>query len=76
MIFDRIEWDEFNLDHATKRLTAPEIEQAIWNAGRMVPHREHPDRALFQSVTDGGKAVVVIVEIIHDGVRPITGWEA
>lgn len=76
MIFDRIEWDEFNLDHATKRLTAAEIEQAIWNADRMFPHREHPDRALFQSVTDGGKAVVVIVAVLHDGVRPITGWEA
>ncbi len=29
MIFDHIEWDEYNLDHATKRLTAAEIEQAI-----------------------------------------------
>ena len=76
MIFDRIEWDEHDLDHATKRLTAAEIEQAIWNADRMVPHREHPERGLFRSVTDGGKVVVVIVEIVHDGVRPITGWEA
>ena len=32
MIFDRIEWDAHNLDHATERLTAAEIEQAIWNA--------------------------------------------
>jgi hypothetical protein len=76
MIFDRIEWDEHNLDHATKRLTAAEIEQAIWNADRMFPHRARPSRALFRSVTDGGKAVVVIVEIVDDGVRPITGWEA
>ena len=60
MIFDRIEWDELNLDHATKRLTAEEIEQAIWNADRMFPHREDPDRTLFRSVTDGGKAVVVL----------------
>ena len=72
MIFDHIEWDEHNLDHATKRLTAAEIEQAIWNADRMFPHREHPERALFRSVTDGGKAVVVIVEIVGDGVRPVT----
>ena len=48
MIFDHIEWDEHNLDHATRRLTAAEIEQAIWNADRMFPHREHPDRALFR----------------------------
>ncbi len=34
MIIDRIEWDERNFDHATKRLTAAEIEQAIWNADR------------------------------------------
>ena len=32
MIFDHIEWDEYNLDHATKRLTAAKIEQAIRNA--------------------------------------------
>ncbi len=76
MIFDRIEWDEFNLDHATRRLTAAEIEQAIWNADRMFPYREHPSRALLRSVSDGGKAVVVIVPIVvGDGVRPITGWE-
>jgi hypothetical protein len=76
MIFDRIEWDEHNLDHATRRLTAAEIEQAIWNADRMFSHRAHPGRTLFRSMTDGGKAVVVIVEIVGDGVRPITGWEA
>ncbi len=29
MIFYDVEWDEYNLDHATKRLTAVEIEQAI-----------------------------------------------
>ena len=76
MIFDHIEWDERNLDHATRRLTAAEIGQAIWTADRLFPHREHADWALFRSVTDGGKAVVVIVEIVSDGVRPITGWEA
>lgn len=75
MIFDRIEWDETNLDHATRRLTAGEIEQAIWNAERMTRHREHSDRGLFRSVTDGGKRVLVIVQIVRDGVRPITGWE-
>lgn len=64
-----------NLDHATRRLTAAEIEQALWNADRMIPHRTHPDRALFRSVTDGGKRVLVVVQIVADGVRPITGWE-
>lgn len=75
MIFDHIEWDEHNLDHATTRLTAVEIEQAIWSAARMRRHKDDPDRALIRSVTDGGKSVVVIVQIVRDGVRPITGWE-
>jgi len=44
MIFDRIEWDEHNLDHATRRLTAAEIEQAILNARRMRKHSREPDR--------------------------------
>jgi len=76
MIFDRIEWDEHNLDHATRRLTAAEIEQAILNAPRMRKHLSDPDRGRIESVTDGGKSVVVIVQILHDAVPPITGWEA
>ncbi|MGC0145031.1 hypothetical protein [Pseudactinotalea sp. Z1732] len=73
MIFDRVEWDEHNLGHATRRLTAAEIEQAIWNADRMFPSRKEPDRGLFRSVTDRGKDAVVVVQILRDGVRPITG---
>ena len=76
MIFDRIEWDEHNLrprDHEAHRRRD---RAGDLNANRMVPHREHADRGLFRSVTDGGKSVVVIVEILHNGVRPITGWEA
>lgn len=76
MIFDRIEWDEYNLDHATRRLTADEIEQVIRNARGMTPSRTHTDRATFQSTTDGGRAAVVIVQVVRDGVRPITAWEA
>jgi hypothetical protein len=37
VIFDRIERDDDNLDHATRRATAAEIEQAIFNARRAVP---------------------------------------
>jgi hypothetical protein len=54
--------DEHNLDHATKRLTAEEIEQAIWNAPRIRASRRNPGRA--------------IVALVPNGVRPITGWEA
>ncbi len=76
MIFGWIEWDEHNLDHATRRLTAAEIEQAMLNAPRMRKHPRDPERGRIESVTDGGKSVVVIVQILHDGLRPITGWEA
>lgn len=75
MILDYIEWDEHNLDHATKRLTATEIEQAVWNATSAARHRTDPDRRMIRSVTDGGKRVVVIVQVVGHGVRPITAWE-
>ena len=61
--------------HATKRLTAAEIEQAIWNATTASRHKTDVDRRLIRSATDGGKRVIVIVQVVHDGVRPITGWE-
>lgn len=75
MIFDHIEWDEHNLEHATKRLTAAEIEQAIWNATSWQKHSTEEDRRLIRSTTDGGRAVIVIVQIVRAGVRPITGWK-
>lgn len=56
MIFDSIEWDENNLDHACRRLAAAEIEQVITNATTYRPHRQHPDRVLFTDHTDGGSA--------------------
>ena len=76
MIFDGIEWDEHNLDHATKRRTAEEIEQAIFNAPRMRTNRRSPGRSRIESVTVGCKAGVTIVALVPNGVRPITGWEA
>jgi hypothetical protein len=75
VIFDSIEWDEANLDHATRRGTAEEIEQAIWNADRMFRHRHDPERVLIRSVTDGGRQLAVIGQIVRDGLRPITAWE-
>lgn len=33
LIFERIEWDDANLEHATVRVSAAEIEQAIWGTG-------------------------------------------
>lgn len=75
MIFDHIDWDEHNLDHATRRLSAAEIEQAIWNAADWKKHNTDVSRRLIRSVTDGGRHVLVIVQVVRDGVRPITGWE-
>lgn len=75
MIFDHIDWDEHNLDHATRRLTVAEIEQALWNADQWFRHNSIEDRRLVRSRTDGGKAVLVVVQVVRDGVRPITGWE-
>jgi hypothetical protein len=43
VIFEYIEWDEVNLDHATRRATDTEIEQAIWNAHEFRRHRHHPE---------------------------------
>jgi hypothetical protein len=76
VLFDHIDWDEANLVHATRRVTANEIEQAIWNADRMVRHREFHDRVLFRSHTDGGRSMIVIAQLVRDGIRPITAWEA
>lgn len=75
MIFDWIEWDEANLDHATRRLTVAEIEQALANADEWFRNPKRPDRRLVRSRTDGGKRVLVVVQIVGDGVRPVTGWE-
>lgn len=75
MLFDRIEWDDDNLDHATRRATAAEIEQAIFNAKRVVPSRVHQGGVLFRSATDGGRRLVVVALVVRDGVRPITAWE-
>ena len=75
MIFDFIEWDDANLDHATRRLSAQQIEQAIWNATVMRRHRRHADRALIVSTTDDGMHVTVVVQIVGGGVRPIAAWE-
>jgi hypothetical protein len=77
VFFDGIEWDEHNLDHACRRVTAAEIEQVITNATSYRRHRRYPDRVLFSATTDGGKPVTVIARYdpARHLVRPITAWE-
>ena len=72
MIFERIEWDDDNLDHATRRASVAEIEQVIVNAGRAIPHRHREERVMFRSATDGGRRLIVVAQIVRYGVRPIT----
>jgi hypothetical protein len=54
VIFEWIEWDDENLEHATRRATVAEIEQAIFNASAASPSRYHEDRVMFRSATDRG----------------------
>lgn len=76
MRFETIDWDDSNLDHATRRATAIEIEQAIANADRMFRHRV-ANRRLIRSRTNGGRRLAIVVELQDGGrrVRPITAWE-
>ena len=77
MIFDGVESDESNLEHACRRVTAEEIEQVITNASTIRRHRRYADRILFTARTDGGKLVTVVAryDAGHQLVRPITAWE-
>ena len=75
MLFEAIEWDEHNLDHACRRVSATEI--VITNATFYRPPQEHADRVLFTDLTDGGKRVTVVAryDAARRTVRPITAWE-
>lgn len=77
MYYDRVEWDEFNEDHALKRATQQEIEQVIENAATARPHNEFANRVVFIDHTNGGKRLLVIAAYyeIRDVIRPITAWE-
>ena len=76
MEYDRVEWGEFNLEHATRRATRREIEQVIRNADRTQRHPK-TGRVLFKATTDGGRRLTVIADQVRDGVRPVMvleGW--
>lgn len=77
MDFDAVEWDDANLDHATRHgVSAVEVEQVIQNATEFRRSKHHPDRRRIQARTDGGRRVVVIIQVLAGGrARPITAWE-
>jgi uncharacterized DUF497 family protein len=74
-----IEWDDENLEHATRHgISVGEMEQAIANATAVRRNkRGRSGDVRIDSVTDGGRHVVVIAA--HDparrSLRPITAWE-
>ena len=80
MRIEVIEWDDNNVEHATRHgVSMSEIEQAIANATTVRRNkRGRSGDVRIDSVTDGGRAVVVIAT--HDpgrrSLRPITAWEA
>lgn len=76
-IFDDVEWDEGDLDHACRRVTAAEIEQVITCATIYRRHPRYHDRVLFTDRTDGGRLVTVVAryDTGRRVVRPITAWE-
>lgn len=75
MEYDRIEWDEDNLDHALRRASRAEIEHAIQNASTAGQHPRFADRIVLHGRTRGGRRLVVIAQRVRDGIRPITAWE-
>lgn len=80
MLFERIDWDDANLYHATRHgVTAEEIEQAIANATTVRRNRRNRSgNVRIDAETDAGRKVVVIAA--HGpwrrSLRPITAWEA
>jgi uncharacterized DUF497 family protein len=74
-----IEWDDDNLEHATRHgVSLNEMEQAIANATAVQRNKRGRSADVrIDSVTDGGRHVVVIA--VHDparrSLRPITAWE-
>ena len=76
MVYNLIEWDENNLEHAAARATVDEITQAIMNAQTMTKHRSIPDRVLMLAETNGGRLLRVIADVVRgDTLRPVTAWE-
>lgn len=72
-----IVWDDQNLEHATQRATATEINQAIEDAPNYVKGRtDSSDRALIMGRTNGGRLLQIVVEV-RDAVtvRPVTAWD-
>lgn len=79
MLYDHIEWDDANIEHATRHgVSMTEIEQVIDNAETVQRNRRHRSGDVrFQAKTDAGRPVVVVAayDPARDAVRAITAWE-
>ncbi len=79
MRIESIDWDDANLEHATRHgVSAYEIDQAINNAYRITRNkRGRSANHLLHGATYGGR--LIMVAIVYDStaksVRPITAWE-
>lgn len=76
---DAIEWDDANLEHATRHgVSADEIEQVLLR--RPSVHRNKRGRSgdfIAYGDTEGGRRVAVVFTYYPDRrmVRPIASWE-
>ena len=75
-----LEFDDENINHISGHGIAPEeIEQVTGNAYVTARNPSGPkDRIFMIGLTDGGRALTVVLEATRDDVvwRPITGWDS
>lgn len=80
MRIEIIEWDDANLEHATRHgVSAEEIEQALTNpTGVRRNRRGGSGTHLILGTTAGGRRVEVVItyRASTHSARPITAWEA
>ncbi|WP_258347429.1 DUF4258 domain-containing protein [Saccharopolyspora gregorii] len=80
MRIESIEWDDANLEHATRHgVSADEIDQAISNPTKVARNkRARAASHLLLGRTRGGRPILVAIAYDEPSstVRPITAWEA
>ncbi|MEU8818642.1 hypothetical protein [Actinoplanes sp. NPDC048796] len=76
---EHIEWDDHNLEHATRHgVSAAEVDQVLNSGPKYYRNRKGRSGDLVAiGLTRGGRTVVVVVEWrpATAVMRPITAWE-
>jgi len=73
------EWDEINTEHVAEHgISDIEVEQMLSNPHIVVPNRGHEPRMFLLGRSNGGRALVVVIEPtrVECTWRPITAWDA